>query len=208
MAMNDMSGSVLTKCSSASLFQLLDGDAVIGIDADFAGDLHCFFGDLAGAEIGVLHQGAGGGGGVTAAGADGGQGLVGVDHVAGAGDQERLALVGDEQQSLEVAQHLVGAPVLGQLDGGAVQVAGVLLELGFEAGEEPEGVGGGTREAGENLVLIEAADLFGGVLEHVIAEGDLAIGGHDDLAVAADANDGGGADAGTFGGGDLARVTQ
>ncbi len=81
-------------------------------------------------------QGARRGGGVAAAGTDSGNRLIGIDHVTRAGDQKRLPLVGNHQQSLKVAQHLVGAPVLGQLHGGAIQVSGVLLELGFKAREE------------------------------------------------------------------------
>ena len=112
-----------------------------------------------------------------------------------AGEQEGLAGVGDDEQGFELAQHLVGAPVLGELDGGAAEVAGILLELGFEAGEEREGVGGGAGEAGEDLVLVELADFLGGVLHDGAAERDLAIGGHDDGVAAADADDGGGANA-------------
>ena len=103
--------------------------------------------------------------------------------------------VGDDEQGLEVAEHLVGAPVLGELDGGAAEVAGELLQLGFEAAEEGEGVGGGAGESGEDLVLVELADLLGGVLHDGRAEGDLAVGGHDDGVAAADAEDGGGTDA-------------
>ena len=67
--------------------------------------------------------------------------------------------VGHNEQRLEIAQHLVGAPILGQFDGGAIQVAGVLLQLGFEAREKRECIGGRSGETGENLVLIEAANL-------------------------------------------------
>ena len=68
--------------------------------------------------------------------------------------------VGDDEQGFKVAQHLVGAPFLGQLDGGAAEVAGILLELAFEAAEEREGIGGRSGESGEDLVLIEAAYLL------------------------------------------------
>ena len=49
-----------------------------------------------------------------------------------------LVVVGDHQQRLEPAQHAIGAPVLGQLDGGAAQVAVVLLELRLELLEQRE----------------------------------------------------------------------
>jgi hypothetical protein len=56
-----------------------------------------------------------------------------------------------QQHRLEAAQHAVGAPVLGELDGGAHQVALVLLELGLEALEQRERVGRGAGEAGQHL---------------------------------------------------------
>ena len=57
---------------------------------------------------------------------------------------------------LEPAQDAVGAPVLGELDRGAHQVALVLLELGLEALEQREGVGRAAGEAGEHLVVVAA----------------------------------------------------
>ena len=61
--------------------------------------------------------------------ADGRRVAVGLDDVAGAGQQQRLLAVGDDQQRLQPAQHAIGAPVLGQLDRRAQQVAVVLLQL-------------------------------------------------------------------------------
>ena len=86
------------------------------------------------AEFGAPISARRGGRGVRAAAADGGNAVVGLDHVALAADQEGLLLVGDQQQCFQRAQHLVGAPVLGQLDCGAAQVAVVLLQLGLKAG--------------------------------------------------------------------------
>ena len=120
--------------------------------------------------------------------------LVGLDHVAVAADDVGVLGVGHQQQRFQMAQDAVGAPLLGQFDDGARQVAVVLLELGFEAGEQREGVGGGAGETGQDLVVVEAAELAGGGFQHFLAEGDLAVAGHDDLAVAADAEDGGRAD--------------
>src|ERR1035438_3327082 len=134
-------------------FQLLDGDVVVGVDADFAGNFHGFFSDFAGGEVSVFHEGSGSGCGVAASGTNGGQRLVGVDDIAGTGDEEGLADVGYQQQGLKVAEHLVGSPVLGKLDGSAVEVAGVLLELGLKAREEGEGICGRAGESGENFVL-------------------------------------------------------
>ena len=59
-------------------------------------------------------------------------------------------LVGDRHHRLEPAQIAVGAPVLGELDAGAGQLPGILLELGFEPLEQGEGVGGGAGKAGDH----------------------------------------------------------
>jgi hypothetical protein len=80
----------------------------------------------------------------------------------------------------------------------AVEVAGVLLQLGLEARKEREGVGGGAGKPGQDLVLVEAANLFGRMFQHVVAQRDLPIGGHDHLAVAPHANHGGGTNAVTI----------
>ena len=74
--------------------------------------------------------------------------VLGLDHVAVAGDHEQALRVADQQQRLEAAQVAVGAPVLGQLDGGAGEVA-ELLELALEALEQREGIGRAAGEAGE-----------------------------------------------------------
>ena len=53
-----------------------------------------------GVEFGVLHQCARGRGSVASAGTDGSNGLVGIDDITGAGNQERLALVGDNEEGI------------------------------------------------------------------------------------------------------------
>ena len=79
-------------------------------------------------------------------------------------------LVGDDHHRLEPAQIAVGAPVLGELDGGAHQLVGILLELGLEPLEQGEGVGGGAGKAADHLAAGEAPDLLGGVLHHGVAD--------------------------------------
>ena len=158
---------------------------VIGIDAHAAGDLHGFFGDLTAGELRVCSQGLGRGLGVGASAADGGYAAVGFDDVALSAEQERLFFVADQQQGFEVPQEFIGAPVLGEFHGAAAEIAVILLQLGLEAAEEGEGVGGGTGEAGQNFVVVEAADFFGGVLDDGLAEGDLAVASEDDSAITA-----------------------
>ena len=53
---------------------------------------------------------------VRTSAADCGNAGIRLDHIALSADQEGLTLIGDQQQSLELAQHLIGAPVLSQLD--------------------------------------------------------------------------------------------
>ena len=135
----------------------------------------------------MLEQGSGGCCRIRASAADGRDARVRFDHVALSADEEGLALVGDQKQGFQRAQHLVGAPVLGQLDGGAAQVAVILLQLRLEASEQREGVGGGTGKAGEDLVLIQAANLAGRVLNDAFPEGDLAVSGHNHFSIPANA---------------------
>ncbi len=126
--------------------------------------------------------------GERAAGADRHQVVLGLDHVAVAGDDERVAGVGDDQQRLEPAQAAVGAPVLGELDRGAGQVA-ELLQLALEALEQRERIGRAAGEAGDHLALVQAAHLAGIALHDRVAERDLAVAADGDAAVAAHAED-------------------
>ena len=57
--------------------------------------------------------------------------------------------IGDTQQCLEASQAAVGAPVLGQFDRGAGQVA-VLLQLGFEQLEKRECIGRAAGKSGDD----------------------------------------------------------
>src|SRR5207249_4196844 len=87
--------------------ELLYRDLLVRVDADLGGDAHCFLGDRAGVEVGVLDEGARGGEGEVAAGADRAEAVLGLDDVAGAGhDEGRLAVGGDEQR-LEAAEEAV-----------------------------------------------------------------------------------------------------
>jgi hypothetical protein len=71
----------------------------------------------------------------------------GSDDVAIAGDDERVLPVGDQQQRLKVAHHLVGSPVLRQLDRCPIQLTVELLQLRLEALEEGKGVGTASRQS-------------------------------------------------------------
>ncbi len=129
--------------------------------------------------------------GKRAAGADCGDASIGLYDISLAAQKEGGFFVGNQQQGFEMAQEFIGAPVFGEFDGGAAQIAVILLKFRLETAEEGEGVGGGTGESSENFVLIEAANFLGSVLDYGFAERDLAVASHDNLVVAADAEDGG-----------------
>src|SRR5260370_10280934 len=171
--------------------KLFHSEILVGIDADLARDLHGLFRNFARREIGVLCQGCGGSQSVRPPAADRGHAAVRLDHVAGAADQKSEIRVRDEQQRFKMAQGLVGAPLFGQLDGGASQIAVVLLQLALKAREERQRIGRRTGKAGENLVVVKATDLFRRVLDHTFAQSDLAISSHDHSSAPTHADHGG-----------------
>jgi hypothetical protein len=115
----------------------------------------------------------------------------GIEHVAGAGEHQRDVLVGDDHHGFEPAQVAVGAPVLGELDRGAHQLARVLLELGLEPLEQRECVGGRAGEAADHVALGEPAHLAGVGLDDGLADRHLPVAADDDAAALADGEDGG-----------------
>ena len=107
-----------------------------------------------------------------------------------------MIAVGHGQHGLEPAQDAVGAPVLGQLDRRAHEVALMLFELGLETLNQREGIGRGACEAGEHLVVMELAHLARRALDDEVAQGDLTVAADRDLPVTvrhapAHADDGG-----------------
>src|ERR1019366_3762496 len=137
------------------------------------------------------------------AGADRRNAGIGLDHISLAAQQERSFLIGNQQQRFQMAEKFVGAPVFREFDSRAADVAVILLQLGLETAEQRESVGGRAGKSGKNLVLIEAANLLSSMLDDGFTERDLSVASHDHLVVAANAEDGGGADqagSGGFGG--------
>ncbi len=165
--------------------QRLDHERMVGIDADVAGDLHRLAHDRLGVGLDI-DQRARRGERIIAARADRHHramlARLGLQHVAGARDQQRDLLVGDQQHGLEPAQIAVGAPVLGEFDAGAQQLRRILLQLGLQPLEQGEGVGGGAGEARDHRALGEAAHLAGIALHDGLAERDLAVAADHDLA--------------------------
>src|SRR5919204_2034974 len=77
--------------------QFLDGDLIVGVDADAPSDAQRLFHDLARAVLRMSQQRDGGRLRERAAAADGSDAVVGLHHVAGARQDQRALLVGDYQ---------------------------------------------------------------------------------------------------------------
>src|SRR5690606_5633827 len=120
-----------------------------------------------------------------------GQAVLGFEHVAVAGEHQRMLTVGHDEHGFEPAQHAVCAPVARQLYRSAHEVALVFFELGLEALLQGERVGGGAGKAGQHLVMVQPADFARCALEDDVAEGDLPIAAYGDLVAAPNADDGG-----------------
>ena len=168
--------------------ELFDRDLAVRVDADVGGDRERFRDDRARVELGVVEQRARRGLRVRAAGADREQPCSGSITSPLPEMISDWRVVRDDQQRLEPAQHAVRAPVLGELDRGAREVA-VLLELRLEALEQRERIGRAAREAREHLAVMQPAHLARVALHHLIAERDLAVAADRDAAVATHAND-------------------
>ena len=125
------------------------------------GDLHGLFRDGARVERGVPRERLCRRQRVRAARSDRHDPVVGLDQIAVARQQIASACVHDDQHRFEPAEHAIGAPVLRELDGGALEVAAILFELGLEAREERERIGGRAGKPGEDPVVVEPANLPG-----------------------------------------------
>ena len=66
----------------------------------------------------------------------------------------------------------------------------MLVELGLEALEQGEGVGGAAGETGEDLAVVERAHLARGGLDDDVAEGDLTVAAERDTIAAPHRQDG------------------
>ena len=61
------------------------------------------------------------------------------------------------------------------------EIAAVLLELRLESREQGKRICGGTGEPGQDAVVVQLANLLGGLLDDGVAEGDLTVTSHDGL---------------------------
>src|SRR5690606_24179611 len=189
---NDFGRSHLCHRRSAKrLFQRFDGVILVGVDADIAGNHQRLLDDIDGAQFGVLDQGARRRLGVGAAAADGDNAVFGFEHIAVAGDDQRMLAIGHGQHGFETAQHAVGAPVLGEFDGRAQQIALMFFQLGFETLEKRKRIGRAAGKTGEDPFLVQLAHLARAGLDDDIAERDLTIATEGDAVAAPHREDGG-----------------
>ena len=63
----------------------------------------------------------------------------------------------------------------------------MFLQLAFKAFEQSNGVGGRSRETGDDFIVVQAASFARGVFHHVIAHGHLSVGDERHFAVSAHA---------------------
>src|SRR2546422_5666999 len=108
-----------------------------------------------------------------------------------AGVEGGALAVGARQHRLQPPQDAVGAPVLGELDRRAHQVALVLVELAFEALEQRKGVRRAAGESGEDAVLVQAPDFLRAAFDDDVAEGHLAVAAERHARAAAHGKNGG-----------------
>ena len=153
----------------------------VGVDAKFARDFERLLHDLLRGQIRVDQQRLGSRVCIRPTRSDRHDALLRLQHIAIARDDERGFQVGHGQHGFEAAQHAVGAPVLGQLDGCTRQVALVLFQLGLKALKQREGIGRGARKPCQHLAVVQLAHLPCRALDDDIAQRDLAIATNGDL---------------------------
>ena len=111
---------------------------------------------------------------VGAARPDGDDAVLRFQHIAVAGDNERGFPVGHRQHGLQPAQHAVGAPVLGQLDGGErTSWPWCLSSLASKRSNRVKASAVAPAKPGQYLVVVELAHLACGAFHDDVAERDL-----------------------------------
>src|SRR5919106_3458232 len=114
--------------------------------------------------------------------------IVGLDDISCARYNKRVLEVRHGKQGFEAAQDAVCAPILGQFDRSTGQIPSILLEFCLKLGKERKGIRGSSCKAGEDLIMMDATDFAGPVLEHHIVKADLSIPGHGHFPTMANGN--------------------
>src|SRR5712671_109980 len=166
------------------------GDVRVGVDADFSGNLETFAHNVARGQIRVLEQSTRGRERIRAARSDREDPVVGLDDVARSGDDEAMVTVGNREQGVEASQHAIAPPVLRELHGGALQIAGIAFQLFLELLEQRKRIGRCAGESGQQLAAVKRAHLLRIRLHHRLTDSDLTVTAECDLSVPANREDG------------------
>src|SRR5215208_822146 len=134
--------------STADGSQFLYHDILIRIDADLTRDAKRFHSNFARGQVCILNQCTRGGQRIRAAGANRQHAFIRRDHITIAGKKKRVLLISDDQQRLEVTQHLVCTPFLAELNRGTLKISMILLELALEPRQKRERIASCSRKAG------------------------------------------------------------
>ena len=92
------------------------------------------------------------------------------------------------EHRFEPPQDAVGPPIFRKLDGGTHQITLVFVELGVEPLEQRECIGRRAGKPRQNAIVIKPTYFFRALLDHDIAECDLAVATHRDLGAATRGN--------------------
>src|SRR5207237_9920068 len=121
--------------------ELLQRDVVVRVDVDLARDRQRLARDFRGRESRAMRaERPRGGERVRTARAHRENSLLRRDQVSRAGEEQRGAAVRDDQERFELAQHLVGPPVLCEHDRGQLQVPALLVWLRLARTKQAERV--------------------------------------------------------------------
>ena len=92
--------------------------------------------------------------------------------------------VGDGHHGFQPAQVTIRAPILGQLDAGALKLVRITLQLAFEPLEQGERIRRGAGETGDHgAACADPADLARVSLNNGLTHADLAVPGHGDFTI-------------------------
>src|SRR5712691_9561011 len=97
-----------------------------------------------------------------------------------------------------MAKHFVSAPLLAQLNSGALEVSVILLKLAFKSSQKRKSVGCGSSEAGKYTIVIETTDLLRASLHDRFTKCDLTVTSKGDMSIFSDKQHSSAANAGSF----------
>ncbi len=125
--------------------------------------------------------------------------IVWLNQITCAGEQVGCLRVHDDEHGLEAPEHPIRPPVLGELDGRALEIAAILLQLGLEPRKKSERVSGGACETRQDSIVVEPPYLSRVVLDDGGAEGHLPVARHHRLVAVAHGQNCSGLEHGLFG---------